>query len=115
MSDDRVDIEWVKDGPGAPAADPAPVVCPKCRSHWWTYYGKTPDGRQKFKCKEPDCRHSFTAEPRGRRVDDKTKRVVMRMLAERIPPRKIIKFVSGITIRWIYSLKRRVKHDRQPG
>jgi transposase-like protein len=100
------------DGGSAPAAEPTSVVCPKCGSLWWTYYGKTPDGRQKFKCKEPHCRHPFTAEPRGRRIDEKTKRVVLRMLGEGIPPRKIIKFVPDIKLRWIYELKRRVKNDR---
>lgn len=111
MNEDRLDIACGKDGSGVPAEDPAAVVCPKCGGHRWQLYGYTLDGRQKYKCKDLGCRHSFTMEPRGRRIDDKTRKTVISLLEAGTKPKVIAAALPDIKLRWIYDLKRRMKHD----
>ena len=85
------------------------ISCPDCGSARLEKYGKTAAGLQKYRCSLPECRRQFVAGS-DHLVDASTKDIVLKLLAQGIPPAKITKIVAGISLRWIYELKRRTEN-----
>ena len=99
----------------------ADVICPDCRGTGLEKYGKTKAGLQKYRCLNQDCRRQFV-NGSEHRVDEKTKALVKQLLAAGTDPRVINQALRGadedeskppISLRWIYELRRRMKHDRK--
>ena len=99
----------------------AEIHCPNCKGVRLEKYGTTKAGLQKYRCLAPECRRQFVAGS-DHRVDDKTKSMVKQLLAAGTDPRVILQALRGadedkskppISLRWIYELRRRMKHDRK--
>ena len=87
------------------------VNCPDCKGTKLMRYGKTKAGLQKYRCldeKGVGCRRQFVAGS-GHLIDPGKKKIVMDLLAQGIRPKKIMAAVPGISKRWIYELRRKVK------
>jgi transposase-like protein len=92
------------------------VKCPVCGvGRWVVKYGKTPAGKQKYKCKAPGVLASSTFTSCGRQfvagsdhfITPETKGVVLKLLAAGVHPTAIADSMRDISLRWIYELKRR--------
>lgn len=83
------------------------IRCPDCKSDQIGKYGKTKAGLQKWRCLVPSCRRQFVAGS-DHQVSPETKAVVMGLLRQKVHPKKIHGAVEGISLRWIYQLRRRI-------
>jgi transposase-like protein len=92
----------------------AEINCPKCGSARLERYGKTSAGLQKYRCLLPDCRRQFVAGSEHL-IDADIKNIVLQLLAQQVPPTRIKRAVAGISLRWIYELKRRTGMPTAPG
>ena len=82
------------------------IICPDCGSARLEKYGKTPAGLQKYRCQLPHCRRQFTPGS-DHLIDAYKKNIVLKLLEQQMPAAKIIKVVAGVSLRWVYELKRR--------
>jgi len=82
------------------------VSCPDCKGTRLQRYGKTAAGLPKYRCLGPDCGRQFVAGSHHL-IDPEKKKIVMALIEQDTPPRKIEKAVQGISLRWIYELRRR--------
>jgi len=82
------------------------ICCPQCGSAGVVRYGKAASGRQKYKCR--DCNRQFVPDPGNRRIDEETKRVVLQLLTEGVPAAKIKSAYPDVSLRWIYTQKKRL-------
>ena len=94
--------------------DESNVRCPECGGQRVAKYGRTRSGLQKYRCLSQDCPGRG---PSGGRqwvagtdhpIDPEKKRIVLGFLAQGTHPRQIAAVVDGISLRWIYELKRRM-------
>ncbi|MBN1545724.1 MAG: IS1 family transposase [Syntrophaceae bacterium] len=109
--------------PLAPLYEMLRVTCPKCGGRKLEKYGKTKVGKQKYRCLR--CRRQFVPGS-AHLLDPEIKRIVEKSLAENIRPKKVFNLVTailagretrkeipqverGISLRWIYALRRRLK------
>ena len=84
------------------------VKCPDCSSVYLTRYGKTQAGRQKYRCLEVDCQRQFVAGSHHL-VDKEVKARVEKALAAGVNPGQIAQVETGISLRWIYKLQRKMR------
>jgi len=84
------------------------IRCPECGGTGLARYGKTPAGKQKYKCGDPKCRHQFVAGS-DHLIDPTVKDRVIKLLSANVRPKQIAKAEEGISLRWIYELRRRMK------
>lgn len=84
----------------------ADIRCPKCGGFGLGKYGKTPASLQKYRCLKSGCGRQFVAGS-DHLIDPEKKKIVIALLAQGTPPKKIEKAVPGISLRWIYELRRR--------
>ena len=85
------------------------IRCPACGNPIWLMkYGKTKAGLQKYRCLEPSCRRQFVAGS-DHALDPGTRARVEKLLAADVKPKQIAQAESGISLRWIYALKRKMK------
>lgn len=91
-------------------SEPETVSCPECGGTDLLKYGKAGSGKQKYRCKNQECRHQFVAGSTYL-IDEKTKRVIIALLAQGVEPVIISKAISDVSLRWIYELRRRMKID----
>lgn len=82
------------------------ILCLQCESAGVVRYGKATSGRQKYKCR--NCGRQFVPDPGNRRIDEETKRVVLQLLSEGVAPAKIKSAYPGVSLRWIYTQKKRL-------
>ena len=82
------------------------ILCPQCGSAGVVRFGKAASGRQKYNCR--DCGRQFVPDPGNRRIDEETKRVVLQLLAEGVPPAKIKSAYPDVSLRWIYTQRKRL-------
>ena len=88
------------------------ISCPECGGTRLTKYGKTLAGRQKYKCSSPICRHQFVAGS-DHLVNPDIKDRVIKLLTANVHPTQIAKAEQGISLRWLYELRRRMKNDQR--
>ena len=87
------------------------VNCPSCGGTKLARYGKTAAGLQKYRCLDGSgigCRRQFVAGS-DHLIDPDKKKIILALLAQDTPPKKIKAAVPGISLRWIYELKRRAR------
>ena len=72
--------------------------CPKCRSERIVKNGLIHNGNQNHKCR--DCNRQFVLNPRNRLVTEESKKLIDRLLLERLSIAAIGR-VSGISQTWI--------------
>ena len=85
-----------------------PLLCPDCGSSELSKNGKTPAGQQRMKCLDGrgvGCHRQFVAGS-DCMVHPLIKHIVKNLLAEKIKPSTIHGAVPGISIRWIYEMRR---------
>lgn len=85
------------------------VSCPDCKGTRLQRYGKTAAGLQKYRCLDGrgiGCRRQFVAGS-DRLIDPDERKVLDALLAADTPAKKIKAALPGISLRWIYELKRR--------
>lgn len=58
-------------------------TCPSCGSTNVVKNGKIHNGKQNHKCK--DCSRQFVEDPRNKLIDDSTKRLIDKLLVEKVP------------------------------
>lgn len=81
--------------------------CPECGEGRVWKYGKTPNGRQRYRCHV--CRRQFVADS-DHRVDSDAHDIVASLLSQGVAPPKIARALTGrISLRWIYELRKRMK------
>ena len=83
--------------------------CPDCKGTRLQRYGKTAAGLQKYRCLDEfgrKCRRQFVAGS-THLIDPGKKKIILALLAQDTPPKKIKAAVEGISLRWIYALRRR--------
>jgi len=90
------------------------IGCPECSGTRLARYGKTLAGKQKYKCGDPKCRHQFVADS-DHLIDPTVKDRVIKLLSANVHPTQIAEAETGISLRWIYELRRRMKNDRRRG
>ncbi len=83
------------------------VKCPGCGSELLQKYGKTPAGKQKYRCMQENCRRQFVAGS-THRIDQGVKDIVIGLLKQNVSPAKISKSVPGISLRRIRELRREI-------
>jgi transposase-like protein len=83
------------------------LKCPECGGERLEKYGRTSAGRQKLRCLDADCRRQFVVGS-TRMIHPQTRALVERSIKAKIPPPQIKEVVSGISLRWIYELRRRM-------
>jgi len=81
------------------------VKCPRCGNERITKHGQAASGKQKYRC--PACPCQFVVNPK-RVIDDKTRRVVTAFLIEGVKPSIIARAIPEVSLRWIYTLKKRL-------
>jgi len=86
------------------------ISCPECGGTDLIKHGKTPAGKQKYRCSSISCRHQFVGGSKYL-IDEKTRRVVKGFLAQGIAPAKIKKSIPEVSLSWIQQLKRRMKSN----
>ena len=84
--------------------------CPSCGGSLLQRYGKTQAGLQKYRCVEPHCRRQFVSGS-DHMIGPEKKKLVMALLAQDMPPKKIAAAVPGISMRWIYELRGRARRQ----
>jgi transposase-like protein len=84
------------------------LKCPKCDGNRLEKYGRTKAGHQKLRCLETTCGRQFVVGS-SHLIAPETKALVERLLLAKIPPPHIKKAVPGISLRWIYELRRRMQ------
>ncbi len=85
------------------------VNCPDCKDTRVVKYGKTAAGLQKYRCVYPGCRRQFVAGS-DHMIDPETKYRVEKLLYADVHPTQIAKAETGISLRWIYELRKRMKN-----
>ena len=84
------------------------IKCPECSGVNLQNYGSTKAGLKKYRCKL--CGRQFVAGS-DHRINSDTKEKVIKLLSENVHPKTIHKtFSEEISLRWIYSLKRKLKN-----
>ena len=84
------------------------VSCPSCQSMTIKKHGHIHNGKQNYRCK--DCGRQFVLRPGNKRISNKTKGLIRRLLLERISLRGICRVVK-VSLTWL--LKFIVKLYRQ--
>jgi transposase-like protein len=92
----------------------ADVTCPACKGDRLEKYGNTKAGLQKYRCLDPKCRRQFVPGA-SHLVDKNTKQAVTELLKANVKPNIIAKATPGVSRRWIYDLRKRMKNDRTEG
>ena len=87
------------------------VPCPKCGLLNLRKYGKTRAGRQKYRCSNPGCRRQFVAGS-DHLLDPKVKDRVEKLLSAGEHPVRISQAEAGVSLRWIYELRRKKYPDQ---
>lgn len=59
------------------------LSCPSCGYHAIVKNGKTRHSQQNYKCN--DCGRQFVENPKWRRISEETKKLIERLLLEKIP------------------------------
>ncbi len=72
--------------------------CPSCQSKTIVKNGKIHNGKQNHRCK--DCGRQFVLAPQNRPIDDATKRLIDKLLLEKIPLAGIARVV-GVSETWL--------------
>lgn len=83
------------------------VSCPSCGGERLEKYGKTKAGLQKYRCLNDNCRRQFVAGS-AHRIDAEIKKTVIGLLKQGVAPAVIFKSVSGISLRHIRELRRKL-------
>jgi len=84
--------------------------CPDCGGNTLILYGKTKAGKQKYKCKNPDCVRQFVAES-THLIDPRDMDTILRMLAAKFAPTIIKTAVPDVSLSRIYQLRRKAQND----
>ena len=74
------------------------MKCPSCEREEIVKNGSIHNGKQKYKCKE--CGRQFIENPKKKRISEEKKRMIDKMLLEKISLRGIHR-VTGIALSWI--------------
>lgn len=74
--------------------------CPNCHSTQIIKNGTIHNGKPKWKCKA--CGRQFVANPTHHRISDDTKRLIDKLLLERVSLAGIVR-VTGVSARWLQS------------
>lgn len=76
------------------------IRCTTCFSDKTVRNGRTPEGTQKYKCK--DCKYAFVEYPKKTKISDETKALVDRLLIEKLSLAGIARS-SGVSETWLQS------------
>ncbi|MCP4105570.1 MAG: IS1 family transposase [Desulfobacteraceae bacterium] len=74
------------------------MICPTCKSDSIVRNGSIHSGKQKYMCRE--CKRQFVEEPCNKRISVETKRLIDRLLREKIPLAGIARSVK-VSERWL--------------
>ena len=74
------------------------LQCPSCESTWVVKNGKIHNGKQNHKCR--DCGRQFVLEPQNQPISDATKRLIDKLLLEKIPLAGIAR-VAEVSESWL--------------
>ena len=91
-----------------PVAD---VTCPDCQGTKLERYGKTRAGLQKYRCLASGCRRQFVAGS-NHLIDPEVKAAIMKLLEAKASPAQVKAAWPDISLRWIYSLRRKLRNDQ---
>ena len=84
------------------------ITCTQCGSSFGIIkYGKSRAGKQKYRCIDAGCGHQFVVDS-DHYVDTATRDRVIKLLAAGVHPKQITQVETGISLRWIYELRRRM-------
>ena len=72
--------------------------CPNCQGTQVIKNGTIHNGKPKWKCK--GCGRQFVANPTQQRISDATKRLIDKLLLERLSLAGIVR-VTGVSARWL--------------
>ena len=72
--------------------------CPSCQSANVVKNGKIHTGKQNHKCQ--DCRRQFVLNPTQKRIDEETKRLIDKLLLEKLPLAGIAR-VADVSEPWL--------------
>jgi transposase-like protein len=85
------------------------ISCPECGGIDLQKYGTTKAGLQKYRCKRESCGHQFVFGS-DHRIDSETKEKIIKLLSADVDPKIIhATYSESVSLRWIYSLKRKLK------
>ena len=82
--------------------------CPTCHSENIKKNGHIHNGKQNYQCKE--CNRQFVENPEKKIIDDQQKKLIKKMLLERISLRGICR-VMGVSLTWLLNFFRQVTND----
>ena len=85
------------------------LSCPKCGSERIVKNGFIHNGNQNHKCR--DCNRQFVLNPRNRPVTEDSKKLIDRLLLERLSIAAICR-ISGISETWIQAYESRKIQQR---
>src|SRR5919202_225598 len=74
------------------------MKCPRCKSQYIVKTGHTHSGKQNFKCR--DCDRQFVMAPRHQPVEEETRKLIDRLLLEKISLAGIVR-ATGVLPRWL--------------
>ncbi len=74
------------------------LTCPTCQSQQVVKNGKIHNGKQNHKCQ--DCGRQFVRDPQNKIISDETKRLIDKLLLERIPLAGIAR-VAEVSEPWL--------------
>lgn len=72
--------------------------CPNCLSSEIVKKGSLTNGKQRYKCRV--CGRQFVENPQKSQISDETKRLIDKLLLERLPLAGIVR-VTGVSKRWL--------------
>jgi len=72
--------------------------CPECGSDNYIKNGSTHNGKQKYEC--TNCTRQFVDNPNNTRISAETKKLIDKLLLEKIPLAGIVR-VTGVSTRWL--------------
>lgn len=72
--------------------------CPKCNSEYILKNGRSRSQKQNFKCR--DCGRQFVMSPRHQPISSATKKLIDRLLLEKISLAGIVR-ATGVSSRWL--------------
>src|SRR4028118_1124211 len=94
----------------APASDPTPPG-PRCPSIHVVRNGKNRSGTPNFLCR--GCNRRFVARPKKGPVSEQTKRLIRRMLLERLSLRAIAR-ITGVSRSWLQRFVNDIYREETP-
>lgn len=70
-----------------------PLYCPDCTSGQTVKNGRTPNGKQNYRC--TNCGGQFVEDPQNKIIGQETKKLIDKLLLEKLPPSGIARVAEA--------------------